>query len=681
MTPQFARASRARHPRASAPVRTNRTVECQNHASPEHDRKSFAEIVCGPLLCLVFCFLGAASLLGCGTAKSDPAAGAPPPAQVEQEQDLNVIQVDHPEQFPLVTAAARTATSELVVTGVVTAGRFAKRAGRFAGLRPRRGYSRAPGRHGAKRPAAADACAATTFPAAIPIIARPWPTRLWRSTQLERAKDLYAHGAISLNDLQIAQDTEDKAKVDVETTAEHLRLLGNDPDNPNGVVDIVRARFRSDHRPAGHQCRAACRRWARIPSRFPTCPHVWVVCDVYENDLPNVRLGDSADIRLNAYPDQVFKGTISNIGAILDPNLRTAKVRIEVRNPGIMRLGMFVTATFRGQKQETHASFRPRRSCICMTAIGYSCPRRTSKFQRVEVVSGNHAARKHAGSRLGHPAGRASRDRTRSTFENTVDAVGRNDSQARRFRPENRFLVLAAALLLFGWGAISFHQLPVEAYPDVADNYVEIITQWPGISAEQIEQQVTIPLEIVMNGIPHVTHLRSFSLFGLSDLKLIFDDEEENAWNRERVLERLSQVTLPPGVVAADGHGLEPGRPDLFLHAAQHQSAVRRDGVEIDRRLGGREKFQVRPRYRRCCQLRRPHARISGARRSQQADRLRTQPRPGGAAAHQQQHQCRRQLHRSRPAADQYSGSGPGQERAATSKTPSSRPRTARRCA
>src|ERR1700693_342503 len=116
------------------------------------------------------------------------------------------------------------------------------------------------------------------------------------------------------------------------------------------------------------------------------------------------------------------------------------------------------------------------------------------------------------------------------------------------FALQNRFLVLAAALLLFGWGAISFHQLPVEAYPDVANNYVEVITQWPGISAEQIEQQVTIPLEIVMNGVPHVTHLRSFSLFGLSDLKLVFDDDEENAWNRERVLERLSQVTLPPGV-------------------------------------------------------------------------------------------------------------------------------------
>jgi heavy metal efflux system protein len=126
------------------------------------------------------------------------------------------------------------------------------------------------------------------------------------------------------------------------------------------------------------------------------------------------------------------------------------------------------------------------------------------------------------------------------------------------FSLENRFLILSAALLLLIWGAISFHQLPVEAYPDVANNYVEIITQWPGISAEQIEQQVTVPLEIVMNGIPHVVHLRSFSLFGLSDIKLIFDDADENAWNRERVLERLAQVTLPPGVVPQMGTDWSP---------------------------------------------------------------------------------------------------------------------------
>src|SRR6204780_1206732 len=126
------------------------------------------------------------------------------------------------------------------------------------------------------------------------------------------------------------------------------------------------------------------------------------------------------------------------------------------------------------------------------------------------------------------------------------------------FALNNRLLVLGFAVLLFAAGIISFHNLPIEAYPDVADNYVEVITQWPGISAEQIEQQVTIPLEIVMNGIPHVVHLRSFSLFGLSDLKLIFDDESDNDWNRERVLERLSQVTLPPNVVPQMGTDWSP---------------------------------------------------------------------------------------------------------------------------
>src|SRR6516164_1950879 len=138
------------------------------------------------------------------------------------------------------------------------------------------------------------------------------------------------------------------------------------------------------------------------------------------------------------------------------------------------------------------------------------------------------------------------------------------------FALKNRLLIIALAIMLFVWGAISFHQLPVEAYPDVANNYVEVITQWPGISAEQIEQQVTIPLEITMNGIPHVTHLRSFSVFGLSDLKLIFDDEEENAWNRERVLERLSQVTLPPGVSPQMGTDWSPvGQIYFFtLHSA-----------------------------------------------------------------------------------------------------------------
>ena len=126
------------------------------------------------------------------------------------------------------------------------------------------------------------------------------------------------------------------------------------------------------------------------------------------------------------------------------------------------------------------------------------------------------------------------------------------------FSLSNRLLVLAIGMLLFIWGIISFRSLPVEAYPDVANNYVQIITQWPGISAEQVEQQVTIPLEIAMNGLPHLEHLRSTTLFGLSSVMLIFDDESENDWNRVKVVERLSQVTLPAAVQPQMGMDYSP---------------------------------------------------------------------------------------------------------------------------
>ena len=122
----------------------------------------------------------------------------------------------------------------------------------------------------------------------------------------------------------------------------------------------------------------------------------------------------------------------------------------------------------------------------------------------------------------------------------------------------NRFLIVVAAVLLLAWGAISFHSLPVEAYPDVANNYVQVITQWPGRAAEEVEQQVTIPIEIVMNGIPHLEHLRSTSLFGLSSLMLIFDDQSENDWNRQKVLERLSMADLPPGLQPQIGPDYSP---------------------------------------------------------------------------------------------------------------------------
>jgi cobalt-zinc-cadmium efflux system membrane fusion protein len=206
-------------------------------------------------------------------------------------------------------------------------------------------------------------------------------------TQLERAKDLNAHGAISLNDLQIAQDTEDKAKVDVETTEEHLRLLGDDPARPNGVVDIFApiSGVITDQqvtKSAGVQALGS------NPFTISDLSSVWVVCDVYENDLPSVHLGESADIRLNAYPGQVLKGTISNIGEILDPNIRTAKVRIEVHNPGLMRVGMFATATFYGLKTETHAVIPSSAILHLHDRNWVYTPAQDNEFRRLEVVSG-----------------------------------------------------------------------------------------------------------------------------------------------------------------------------------------------------------------------------------------------------------------------------------------------------
>src|ERR1700756_2710174 len=147
------------------------------------------------------------------------------------------------------------------------------------------------------------------------------------------------------------------------------------------------------------------------------------------------------------------------------------------------------------------------------------------------------------------------------------------------FALSNRLLVLGLAFVLFVWGIVSFHNLPIEAYPDVADNYVEIITQWPGISAEQIEQQVPRPLETAMNGIPGIVHLRSFSLFGLSDLKLIFEDSTDNAWNRERVLERLSQVTLPPNVTPQMGTDWSPVGQIYFFNL--HSTNPKYDPMEL----------------------------------------------------------------------------------------------------
>jgi cobalt-zinc-cadmium efflux system membrane fusion protein len=324
--------------------------------------------------------------IGCGQENANPKGEAPPPAQVEREQDGGIVQVDHPEQIQLVTAVARNSRPELVVTGVVTPDVsrsvpvVSLASGRVVEIRARLGdtvkkddvllrvrSNDVSGGYSDYRKAVADEELART--------------------QYERAEDLHAHGAISMNDLQVARDTEEKAKVDLETTAEHLRLLGSDPDKPNGIVEI--------HAPVAGVITdqevtdaALVQAYGPNPFTISDLSSVWVVCDVHENQLASVRLGDAADIRLNAYPGQLFRGTVSNIGAILDPNLRTAKVRIEVRNPGIMRLGMFLTATFRGQQQVTRAVIPSTAILHLHDTDWVFAITPDKKFQRVEIVAG-----------------------------------------------------------------------------------------------------------------------------------------------------------------------------------------------------------------------------------------------------------------------------------------------------
>ena len=326
------------------------------------------------------------SLAGCNRAHGDPAAEAPPPADVVSGVDVSLLTVDHPEQYPIATAVERASASELVVTGTVAPDIsrnvpvISLASGRVVGIYARLGDNVHKGQLLLRVRSDDVSGGFSDYRKAV-------ADEALARGQLERDKDLYEHGAMAMADLEVAQDTENKAKVDLETTAEHLRLLGNDPSRVNAFVDIYApvTGVITDQQvtnAAGVQALGA------NPFTISDLSFVWVVCDVYENDLANVRLGDTAEIRLNAYPGQVLTGTISNIGAILDPSIRTAKVRIEVRNPGMMRLGMFVTATFRGQKKETHTEIPASAVLHLHDRDWIFVPTQDKKFRRLEVVGG-----------------------------------------------------------------------------------------------------------------------------------------------------------------------------------------------------------------------------------------------------------------------------------------------------
>jgi membrane fusion protein, heavy metal efflux system len=327
-------------------------------------------------------------MLGGCNGHVDAAAEAPPPANIVPDVDLNLFTVDHPEHFPLVEATAHPATSELVVTGTVAPDVsrnvpvVSLASGRVVAIHARLGDTVTKGQ--LLLTIRSDDVAGG-FDAYRKAVADEFLAR----KQLNRAVDLYAHGAIAEQDLEVAQDTASDAKVTLETATEHLRLLGNDPDKPMGIVDIVAPTTGviTDQEVTN----AATVQAYSSPSPFTISDvsSVWIVCDVYENDMANVRLGDTADITLNAYPDRPFKGKVSNIGMILDPSIRTAKVRIEVQNPGNMRLGMFAKATFRGQTAEMHTVV-PASAVLHMHDRDFVfVPAPDKKFRRLGVISGD----------------------------------------------------------------------------------------------------------------------------------------------------------------------------------------------------------------------------------------------------------------------------------------------------
>ena len=338
---------------------------------------------------LGFVFLSVCTVMqaGCG-GKAASGDGAPPPPKVEQETDVSLLRVEHPEQYPLVKAVESLQASSLTVTGVVspdvsrTVPVISLASGRVVEIRARLGDAVQKGQVllRVQSPDIAAAFADYRKATADEVLVRK---------QFDRAQILYDKGAISLNDFQVAEDAESKARVDLETAMEHLRVLGVDKDNPSPVVDIKApvSGVITDQQvtsASGVQGLSGAN-----PFTISDLSHVWILCDVYENDLADVHIGETAEIRLVAYPEKVLAGRISNIGPILDPAIRTAKVRVEVANPGaLMRVGMFVNATFRGQKKERLAAIPASAILHLHDRDWVYVPAGDKQFRRVEVRAG-----------------------------------------------------------------------------------------------------------------------------------------------------------------------------------------------------------------------------------------------------------------------------------------------------
>ena len=334
--------------------------------------------------------LSLAMLAGCGGQKHDEAAQAPPPVQVETEQGVNLVTVDHPDRFPLFTTTEYEATSTLNVTGVVspdvsqTIPVISLASGRVVAIHARIGDY-------VKKGQLLMEVQSTDVSGAFDQYLKAVNDERLAHTQDERAKLLYDKGAIAKSQLEIADDGEQDAQSDLTAAEQLLHVLGVDKDHPAATVKVYSPASGVIIAQNVTNAAAAGVTYAGSSNAFTIADlsHVWIICDVYENDLPTVHLGQAADIRLNAYPDRVIKGTIGEIDAVLDPTIRTAKVRLQVPNPDhIMRVGMFATATFHGRKPEGHASVPASAILHLHDRDWVYVPAGDGKFKRVGVVGG-----------------------------------------------------------------------------------------------------------------------------------------------------------------------------------------------------------------------------------------------------------------------------------------------------
>lgn len=323
---------------------------------------------------------------GCHEKQADAAAEAPPPAKVVGDVDVADWSVDDPSKYPLVTASEYDALPKLQVTGTVTPDIertvpvISLASGRVVEIKARLGDQVQKGQVllRVRSDDVSGGFATYQSAAADEVLAK---------AQWDRAQDLYKHGAISLNDLQVAQDIEDKAKITVDVAEEHLKLLGSSTDHPSGIVNLVApiSGVITDQQVTNA---AGVQSLGTNPFTISDLSSVWVVCDVYENDIPNVKIGDTAEVKINAYPDLSLRGRVSNIGPILDQNIRTAKVRIEIRNPGMLKVGMFAAATFEGAKKEIYATVPAAAILRLHDRDWVYVPEQGNKFKRAEVVAG-----------------------------------------------------------------------------------------------------------------------------------------------------------------------------------------------------------------------------------------------------------------------------------------------------